>query len=83
MPSDVVNESDAVRTFTSDAGPPVIETAGGVLSVTTTLNVVALTAGLPAASVALHVTVVVPDGKLEPEAGAHVTTAGSLVVGFV
>ena len=37
---------------------------------------------LPAASVAEHVTIVVPSGKLEPEAGAHVAgpTPGALSV---
>src|SRR5262245_24112836 len=61
---------------------------GGVLStrVIVTLNVVGA-AALPWASVALHVTVVCPTGKFEPEAGAHVTatepSTRSVAVGFV
>ena len=45
-------------------------TTGGVVSCTST--VVVAVPVLPALSVALHVTVVEPSGKAEPEAGAHV-----------
>ena len=44
---------------------------GGVTSLTMTLNV--FTAVLPVKSFAVHDTVVVPTGKVEPEAGAQVT----------
>jgi hypothetical protein len=47
------------------------ETAGAVASRTVTVKV--HVAALFAASVAVHVTVVVPDGKVEPEAGVHET----------
>src|SRR5690349_17759525 len=45
---------------------------GAVLSVTVTGN--EPEARLPAASVALHCTVVVPNANVEPDAGVHVTT---------
>jgi len=48
-----------------------IETIGGVVSCTVTVNDAVLV--LPAASVAVHITVVVPNEKVEPEAGEHVT----------
>ena len=46
--------------------------AGGVVSRTVTGNVAGV-ALLPAASCALHVTVVVPSANVEPEAGAQVS----------
>jgi hypothetical protein len=60
--------------------------AGGVVSTTRTGNVAE--AVLPLASVAVHVTVVVPRAKVEPEGGAHATAIGpgsmaSLAVGDV
>ena len=56
--------------------------AGAVVSLTVTVNVHEPV--LPAASVAVHVTVVVPSGKPEPTAGVHMTVAlphGSVAVG--
>jgi hypothetical protein len=55
-------------------------TTGFWLSVTVTVN--EQLPSLPAASVALHVTVVVPTGNEEPDAGSHVTapTPGQLSV---
>src|SRR5919198_419527 len=45
-------------------------TTGGVVSCTSTVVVAVPT--LPELSLALHVTVVEPSGKVEPEAGTHV-----------
>ena len=45
---------------------------GAVVSIRTTVIVKLFWAPLPCESVALHVTVVGPTGKLLPEAGAHV-----------
>ena len=56
----------------TDLSPGTPLRTGSVVSRTTTLNEPADV--LPAASLASHVTVVVPSGKVEPEAGAHVTT---------
>ena len=67
FPSDDVNPIDAVRTFTVPDGDEVIETTGGVLSVTVTVKLPFFV--LPARSVALQWTVVVPSGKAEPDAG--------------
>ena len=47
--------------------------SGTAVTSTITSNVVGA-AALPAASVALHVTVVVPTAKVEPEAGVHRAT---------
>src|SRR5258708_32254073 len=56
-------------------GDAVIETiVGGVVSCTVTVNEPCAT--LPAASCALHCTVVVPSGKVDPDAGVHVTGTG-------
>src|SRR5207248_6603074 len=49
------------------AGMPAI--VGGVVSTTTTLNVVFV--AFPAASIAMQVTMVSPRGKSEPEAGSQ------------
>jgi hypothetical protein len=46
-------------------------TVGGVRSLTVTVKVHVPV--LPDASVAVQVTVVVPTGKLDPDAGAHMT----------
>jgi hypothetical protein len=46
-------------------------TVGAMTSLTVTVNVQVPV--LPDASVAVQVTVVVPTGKLEPDAGAHMT----------
>src|SRR6266481_305505 len=58
-----------------DAKPPKLTVIGEIAprekSVTVTVNAVA--AWFPCASVALQVTVVVPGGKFEPEAGEQVT----------
>src|SRR2546425_12467391 len=48
-------------------------TTGPVVSVTVTVNDAALR--LPCASVALHVTVVAPNGNVDPLAGAHVVAS--------
>src|SRR5215208_1885234 len=47
---------------------------GGVVSCTMTLN--EPSALFPDASVAVQLTVVVPNGNVEPEAGSHVTSTG-------
>ena len=49
--------------------------AGAVVSLTVTVKV--LLAGLPAASLAVTVTVVVPSGKVEPEAGVLIVGRGA------
>jgi hypothetical protein len=58
--------------------------SGGVLSVTTTLNV--LVASCPDRSLALQVTSVVPIGNDDPDAGEHVTgrspSTASVAIGF-
>lgn len=59
----------AVELATVPVGPPVIDTVGAVVSCTTTLN--EPLAVFPAASVAEHVTAVVPMPKLDPDAGEH------------
>jgi hypothetical protein len=60
-------------------------TVGGVVSRTVTWNVVV--AVFESESVAVHVTVVVPSGNVEPEAGVQVTgsvpSVGSVAVGLV
>ena len=62
-----------------------VSTAGAVVSRTVTLKV--LVPVLWWASVAEQVTVVLPSGKVEPEAGAHVTASvpstASVAVGAV
>jgi hypothetical protein len=50
----------------------VIAVSGGVVSFTVTVNVAF--AVLPALSVAIHVTVVLPIGNVEPEDGLHTAT---------
>jgi hypothetical protein len=52
-------------------GPGTPEKDGGVVSRTLTVKVFGV-ALLPCESVALQVTVVLPSGKVEPDAGAHV-----------
>jgi hypothetical protein len=59
---------DVASAVTGLVGPLIV---GAVTSRTTTLNVVGV-AALPAVSAALHVTVVEPTAKVEPDAGAHV-----------
>src|SRR6266516_702418 len=54
--------------------------------VTVTVSVVCTVEGVSSASVAAHVTVVVPTGKIEPDAWSHVTATGqssSEAVGIV
>src|SRR5207244_10511677 len=64
----VVPELDSVSTEKS-AGTV---TTGGVVSLRDTVTVKEAEPVLPCASVALHVTVVVPTGKLLPDGGLHV-----------
>ena len=58
-----------MRTFTVPDGADVIETVGGVVSATVTVKLPF--AVLPARSVALQFTVVVPSGKAEPDGGGQ------------
>ena len=51
---------------------------GGIVSCTVTTN--ELVALLPAASDAVHVTVVFPIGNTEPDGGAHVGPLATLVL---
>ena len=55
---------------------------GGVLSTSVTVTENDAWPVLPCASVAEHVTVVVPTGKLLPEAGAHDAVTGPSTVSF-
>jgi hypothetical protein len=77
-PSDVVNANAASRVFTFPVGPDVIVTTGAVVSFTVTVKDFGV-AGLPAASVAVHVTVVVPSGNCEPDEGVHAGITETLV----
>ena len=63
------------------AGADVIVTTGAMVSCTVTVNDPAPV--LPAVSVAEHATVVVPSGKVAPDAGAHVTAGAAGAVSSV
>ena len=62
----------------SGTGPNV----GGVVSTNVTVTVKLALPVFPCVSVALQVTVVVPTGKLLPEAGAHVVGSAPLTLSF-
>jgi hypothetical protein len=80
-----LTESVAVTEYVTAAVAPLVVVVmsagtirlGAVVSLTVTVNVaVAL---LPAASVAVQVTVVLPSANMEPEAGRHTTVVGETV----
>lgn len=70
-PHGIAHPAEEVVETTSGAG---IESAGGVVSTTFTVNVVDAT--LCCASDAAHVTVVAPSGKFEPDTGLQRTGTG-------
>ena len=74
----VVPPVDSVSTEKS----PGTDTTGGVVSFSVTVTVKEAEPVLPCESVAVHVTVVVPTGKLLPDAGLHVGVSGPSTMSF-
>src|SRR3989442_940577 len=79
---DTVSVALAVKATTAPLGPvastrlgAVMVTTGGVVSATVTVKLAF--AALPCVSVAVHVTVVSPMGKVAPEMGVQATVAAS------